>query len=240
VPGAIAAAVGVTVEGRRPVLDLVADRLVDSHVLIVIDNLEQVLAAAPDLGRLLARCPGTQLLVTSRRVLRLRGEHDVPLGPLGLPPAGADGPEAVGAAPAVQLFVDRALEADPSFTVDGASALAVTEVVRRIEGVPLAIELVAARVRTPAAGGPAPAAGQGSARRARRSIRGTPWTPGWPAPATRGRGSPNPSDRPPGPPGRGRRPVPGTGPAVRRAGVPAVGAARRRTGRRDRAWAVVR
>ncbi|MET0765132.1 MAG: DUF4062 domain-containing protein [Blastococcus sp.] len=148
VPGAVAAAVGVAIQGRRPVLDQVADRLAGNRLLIVVDNLEQVLGAAPELGRLLARCPGTQLLVTSRRVLRLRGEHDVPLGPLGLPPAGDDAPGTVGAAPAVELFLDRARQADPAFTVDDASEGAVAEVVRRLEGVPLAIELVAARVRT--------------------------------------------------------------------------------------------
>ena len=85
VPGAIAAAVGVAVEGRRPVLDLVADRLAGSHVLLLLDNVEQVLGAAPELARLLAHCPRTQLLVTSRSLLRLRGEHDVPLGPLARP-----------------------------------------------------------------------------------------------------------------------------------------------------------
>ncbi|WP_167762088.1 DUF4062 domain-containing protein [Blastococcus sp. CT_GayMR20] len=148
VPGAIAAAVGVSVEGRRPVLDLVADRLTGKRVLILVDNLEQVLDAAPELGRLLSRCPDTQLLVTSRRLLRVRGEHDVPLGPLGLPRTGKTDPGTIADAPAVQLFLDRAREADPDFTVDGASATAVAEVVRRLEGLPLAIELVAARVRT--------------------------------------------------------------------------------------------
>jgi predicted ATPase len=147
VAGAVAAAVGVAAEGRGPVLDLVADRLAGNHVLIVVDNLEQVLDAAPELGRLLARCPATQLLVTSRRVLRLRGEHGVPLGPLGLPQDGGGGPAAAAVAPAVQLFLDRARQADPAFTVDDASAGAVAAVVRRLDGVPLAIELVAARVR---------------------------------------------------------------------------------------------
>jgi predicted ATPase len=148
VAGAVAAAVGVVAEGHRPVLDLVADRLAGNRVLIVVDNFEQVLDAAPELDRLLARCPRTQLLVTSRRVLRLRGEHGVPLGPLGLPQGPDGGTDAAAVAPAVQLFLDRARQADPAFTVDGGSAGAVAEVVRRLEGVPLAIELVAARVRT--------------------------------------------------------------------------------------------
>lgn len=148
VPATIAAAVGVPVEGPRPVLDQVADRLAGSRVLIVVDNLEQVLGAVPDLARLLARCPGIQLLVTSRRVLRLRGEHDVPLGPLGLPRADDGDPGSIAGAPAVELFLARAQQADPAFAVDDSSADAVAEVVRRLEGLPLAIELVAARVRT--------------------------------------------------------------------------------------------
>jgi len=147
VPSAVAAAVGVSAEGRRPVLDQVADRLAGHRALLVLDNVEQVLGAGPELGRLLAHCPQTQLLVTSRSLLRLRGEHDVPLGPLPLPAAGAKGDD-VGASPAVQLFVERARQVDPAFSLDGRTTAAVAEVVRRLEGLPLAVELVAARVRT--------------------------------------------------------------------------------------------
>jgi predicted ATPase len=147
VPGAVAAAVGVSVEGRRPVLDQVADRLAGHRALLVLDNVEQVLGAAPELARLLAHCPNTQLLVTSRSLLRLRGEHDLPLGPLPVPAAGARGDE-VSAAAAVQLFVERARQVDPAFSLGGSTAAAVAEVVRRLEGLPLAVELVAARVRT--------------------------------------------------------------------------------------------
>ena len=93
VPAAIAAAVGVSAEGHRPLLDLVADRLAGRRVLLVLDNAEHVLAAAPDLGRSCSpRCPATQLLVTSRSLLGLRGEHDVPLGPLAVPAAGDERP----------------------------------------------------------------------------------------------------------------------------------------------------
>ena len=147
VPGAIAAALGVSVEGRRPVLDLVADRIAGRHVLLLLDNVEQVLGAATEFTRLLASCPRTQLLVTSRSLLRLRGEHDVPLGPLDVPARGASR-AATAEAPAVSLFVERARAADPSFVLDDATAEAVAEVVRRLEGLPLAVELVAARVRT--------------------------------------------------------------------------------------------
>jgi predicted ATPase len=145
---AVADALGVSPEGSRPVLDLVADRIAARRVLLVLDNAEQVVAAAPGLARLLAHCPGTQLLVTSRILLGLRGEHDVPLGPLAVPAAGAARAEDVTGSPAVQLFVARARRADPSFTVTDANAGAVAEVVRRLDGLPLALELVAARVRT--------------------------------------------------------------------------------------------
>jgi predicted ATPase len=148
VPRLVAAAVGVLPEGERPVLDLVVDRLAGRRVLIVVDNAEQVLDAAPGLGWLLSRVRGAQLLVTSRSVLGLRGEQDVPLGPLAVPAAGESRPEVVTAAPAVQLFTARARRADPSFAVTERTAPAVAELVRRLEGLPLALEVAAARVRT--------------------------------------------------------------------------------------------
>jgi predicted ATPase len=148
VPSAVAAAVGVVAEGSCPVLELVADRLAGRRVLLVVDNAEQVLGAAPDLGRLLSRCPGTQLLVTSRSLLGLRGEHDVPLGPLDVPPEWEFRPDVVRTSPAVELFAARARRADPAFAITERTAGPVAEVVRRLEGLPLALELVAARVRT--------------------------------------------------------------------------------------------
>ncbi|MGY1685466.1 ATP-binding protein [Geodermatophilus sp. SYSU D00867] len=144
VPAAVAEAVGVSAEGSRPLLDQVADRLAGRRALLVVDNLEQVAGAAPDLAALLARCPLTQLLVTSRAVLRLRGEHDVPIEPLRTPAADDD----PGSAPAVELFVARARQADPSFALTAATAGPVAELVRRLDGLPLAVELAAARVRT--------------------------------------------------------------------------------------------
>ncbi|MGY1823834.1 DUF4062 domain-containing protein [Geodermatophilus sp. SYSU D00079] len=148
VPVAVAAALGVTAEGRRPLLDLVGERLGGLRALLVVDNAEQVLDAAPAAAPLLARCPRTQLLVTSRAVLGLRGEHDVPLGPLAVPPPEEERPDRVRDAPAVALFAARAQRADPSFAVTDATAATVAEVVRRLDGLPLAVELAAARVRT--------------------------------------------------------------------------------------------
>ncbi|MGY1605706.1 MULTISPECIES: ATP-binding protein [unclassified Geodermatophilus] len=148
VPAAVAEAVGVAAEGRRPLLDLVADRLAGRRALLVVDNLEHVTAAVPGLATLLARCPSTQLLVTSRTVLRLRGEHDVPIEPLGTPAPGDAGVADVTGVPAVDLFVARAQQADPGFALTEATAGPVAELVRRLDGLPLAVELAAARVRT--------------------------------------------------------------------------------------------
>src|SRR5262249_38524395 len=117
----------------------------------VLDNLEQVVGAAADLGQLLARCPGVVILATSRTVLGLRAEREYPVLPL---PAGAmaDRSSAVLAEelmawPAVALFVDRAQRVGPGFALTGANAAAVAEICRRLEGLPLAIELAAARTR---------------------------------------------------------------------------------------------
>jgi predicted ATPase len=148
VPAAIAAATGVAAEGHRPLLEQVADRLGGRRALLVLDNAEHVVAAAAGLGALLARCPATQLLVTSRTLLRLHGEHDVPLSPLPVPGPGVEGAAAVTATAAVELFVDRARRVDPSFTVTDEGAAALADVARRLDGLPLALELAAARVRT--------------------------------------------------------------------------------------------
>ncbi len=147
VPATVAGALGVPAQGRRPLLDVITERLAGRRALLVVDNAEQVLAAAPAAAALLAHCPGTQLLVTSRTVLGLRGEQDVPLGPLPVPAPGDADPDRVRANPAVALFVARAQRADPAFALRDADVPAVAEVVRRLDGLPLALELAAARSR---------------------------------------------------------------------------------------------
>jgi predicted ATPase len=134
VPGAIADALGIRAEGSRPLLDVLVDRIGDRRLLLVLDNFEHVIEAAPDVGRLLAACPQLQVLVTSRTVLHLRGEHEVALAPL---PTDA----------AVEVFVQRAQQVRDDFTLDAGSRRAVTQIVERLEGIPLAVELAAARVR---------------------------------------------------------------------------------------------
>ncbi len=143
VPARLADAFGVRSESQRPILDVLADRLGSRRALFVIDNFEQVLPAAPALARLLAACPGLCLLVTSRTALRLRGEHEFPLPPLRTPTADL----AVADSPAVQLFLARARDVRPDFALSADNVWAVGEVCRRLDGVPLAIELAAAQVR---------------------------------------------------------------------------------------------
>jgi predicted ATPase len=131
-------------------LEAVAERLGEEQWLLVLDNLEQVVGAAADLGQLLARCPGVVILATSRTVLGLRAEREYPVHPLPVD-APAD-PSAVPADelmawPAVALFVDRAQAVRPDFALTETNAAAVAEICRRLEGLPMAIELAAARTR---------------------------------------------------------------------------------------------
>jgi predicted ATPase len=151
VPGTMATALGVRPEGNGPALDLLVDRLQGRRVLLVLDNFEQVLGAAPAVATLLAACPEVTVLVTSRTVLRLRGEREVPLASLATPDGGAS-PAAVAGAAAVRLFVARAREVRPDFELTADNAAAVAELSRRLDGIPLALELAAAQLRmlTPA------------------------------------------------------------------------------------------
>jgi predicted ATPase/class 3 adenylate cyclase len=144
----IAQTLGVREVAGRPLLDSLKDALRDKRLLLVLDNFEQVLPAAPLVSDLLAGCPRLKILTTSRAVLRVSGEKDYPVPPLALPEAGgalaADG---VSRYPAVALFVERALDARPDFVVTDESAATAVEICTRLDGLPLAIELAAARVR---------------------------------------------------------------------------------------------
>ena len=143
--------VGATAEGNRAPLDVAIDHLRGQRMLLLIDNFEQVLEAGPALATLLDACPGVSALVTSRRPLRLRGERQVAVEPLALPAAPTEvgtAPRAVEAvlrSPAVALFVERAQRVHPRFVVGPGNVDATADLVRRLDGLPLAIELVAAR-----------------------------------------------------------------------------------------------
>jgi predicted ATPase len=151
-PGLVLAAIGraasADLAGTGSPLGALAETFADGAWLLVLDNLEQVVQVAPDLGELLARCPGLAMLATSRTALGLRAEREYPVPPLPLPadPVSASVAE-VAASPAVALFVDRARAVRPGFALTEGNARAVAEICRRLEGLPLAIELAAARTR---------------------------------------------------------------------------------------------
>ena len=145
---AIGRAVGANLAGAGSPLAVLAETFGDGAWLLVLDNLEQVVQAAPGLGELLARCPGVAILATSRTVLGLRAEREYPVPPLPLPTgSGAASVAEVAASPAVAQFVDRARAVRPGFNLTRGNAAAVAEICRRLEGLPLAIELAAARTR---------------------------------------------------------------------------------------------
>ncbi len=131
----------------RDALDRLLESLVDKETLVVLDNCEHLVEAAARLAdQLLARCPDLRILATSREPLSILGEALYPVPPLGRPSGGSSPAEALQSA-AVQLFVDRAVAARPGFVVDEGNVAAVTEICRRLDGLPLAIELAAARLR---------------------------------------------------------------------------------------------
>ncbi len=144
----IGRAAGADLSGAGSPLEALAERCGDDAWLLILDNLEQVVEAAADLGELLARCPGVAILATSRTSLGLRGEHEYPVPPLP-PPADQDAVpvQRLAVSPAVALFVDRANAVRPGFALTATNAAAVAEICRRLEGLPLAIELAAARTR---------------------------------------------------------------------------------------------
>ncbi len=117
------------------------------QLLVVVDNVEQLMAAAPLTERILEMAPGLKVLATSREPLRIRGERAVSLGPLAVPePDAALDPTTLGAVSAVAFFVECGREAQPDFALTAANVGAVAEICRRLDGLPLALELAAARL----------------------------------------------------------------------------------------------
>jgi predicted ATPase len=145
VPIAVARALRVNPVGKETEVHAIRDFFGDRDALLVLDNFEQVAEAAPFVTELLSSCPGLVALVTSRAVLRLGGEHEFTVDPLGVP---ADGPpDSLSEYESVRLFIARARAARPDFRMDDENAAAVAEICRRLDGLPLAIELAAARVK---------------------------------------------------------------------------------------------
>ncbi|RCV49573.1 BTAD domain-containing putative transcriptional regulator [Marinitenerispora sediminis] len=160
VPQAVAAALGLRDAALLPPLvtggppppadaaERLAAALAERRLLLVLDNCEHVVVAAARLaGRLLGTCPALRVLATSREPLGITGETLCPVPPLALPPPGVPAAEAPRF-PAVRLFAERAAAVRPGFTVNGGSAEAVLHICRALDGLPLAIELAAARLRS--------------------------------------------------------------------------------------------
>jgi predicted ATPase/DNA-binding XRE family transcriptional regulator len=146
VPATIARALGLSEAGGPPIFEQVIRRLSDAEMLLVLDNFEQVVSAGPLVADIMAEVPGCKFIVTSREALHLRGEQVYPVPPLGLPAPPEVQPAALLSAPAVALFVQRAREIDPSFALTEENAAHVAAICYRVEGLPLAIELAAARI----------------------------------------------------------------------------------------------
>jgi predicted ATPase/class 3 adenylate cyclase len=148
VPATIANAVGIKTEGVRPVMDTLTEQLRDREMLIVLDNFERVLPSAPAVGELLDAGPRLRMLATSREPLHVAGEKELAVPPLALPdPDAAASPDDLLRTEAVGLFVQRATAVDPEFHLTDENAEAVADLCRRLDGLPLAIELAASRVK---------------------------------------------------------------------------------------------
>jgi predicted ATPase/transcriptional regulator with XRE-family HTH domain/TolA-binding protein len=143
--GAIAHRLGVDERDATPLPDLLTASLRARRLLVLLDNFEHLLAAREAVLALLEACPRVVVLVTSRVALQVRGGREYPIAPLALPEVAAP-PETLPISPAVELFVERASATGTELALDAETATTVAEICRRLEGLPLAIELAAARV----------------------------------------------------------------------------------------------
>ena len=148
VPSTIAHSLGVQVSGSEMPLLRVLDHIKGKRMLLVLDNFEQILPAAPVVGQLLGASPALKVIASSRAPLRISGEQEFPVPPLELPdPERLPAIEVLAQSDAVRLFIERAMAVRPDFRVTPENAAAVAEIVYRLDGLPLAIELAAARVK---------------------------------------------------------------------------------------------
>jgi predicted ATPase len=148
VVSAVAGTLGVKEAGEQPLLESLEDYLHEKRMLLLVDNFEQVLEAAPMVAELLSAAPNLKVLATSRIPLRLYGEHEYAVPPLVLPDPEQPPPvERPTHYEAVRLFVERAQAAKADFSVTNDNAPAVAQICYRLDGLPLAIELAAARIK---------------------------------------------------------------------------------------------
>ena len=144
----IAQVLDIKESGARPLLDLLTAFLQDKHLMLCLDNFEQLLSAAPHLTDLLSKCPHLTILVTSRAALHVQGEHEFPVPPLAVPDLTQLPPiDTLPHYAAVALFLQRAQAVKPTFQMNSTNARPIAEICVRLDGLPLAIELAAARVK---------------------------------------------------------------------------------------------
>jgi predicted ATPase len=145
---AIAQTIGVRETSNRPLFDEIKSQLRDSTMLLILDNFEQVMAAVPKVGELIRDCARLKLIVTSREALRVRGEHVVPVPPLELPKADLRQMtiKQLKQCEAIQLFAECARKVKNDFILTNENVPVVAEICLHVDGLPLAIELAAARI----------------------------------------------------------------------------------------------
>ncbi|MFN8538968.1 MAG: tetratricopeptide repeat protein [Thermomicrobiales bacterium] len=148
VPLTIARALGIHADAQQPITAAIQAWLRDRDLLLILDNCEQVVAAAPQFARWLGACPGLVIIATSRVMLRLRWEHEYPVAPLALPDPGQPVPPGdLATVPAVALFLDRVRSGHPGFAITDENAAAIATLCQRLDGLPLALELAAQLMR---------------------------------------------------------------------------------------------
>ncbi len=148
VPSTIAQSIGLQDARGRPLMEHLVSQLRERQLLIVLDNFEHLLAGAPVVTRLLQETSAVRILVSSRSSLRVSGEQECPVPPLPVPDPGTrPTPESLADCESVRLFAERAAAAVPGFTITDENASAIAQIARRLDGLPLAIELAAARVK---------------------------------------------------------------------------------------------
>src|SRR6478609_7085458 len=144
---AIAKAIGLPTSESDDLFEIIVQRMRGSNALLLLDNAEQVQGAASILGELLIAVPSLTMLVTSRSPLGLYGEREFPVGPLSLPDVETTELNRLPDFAAIRLFIERAIEVNPAFRLVKENAGAVVEICRKLDGIPLAIELAAARIK---------------------------------------------------------------------------------------------
>jgi predicted ATPase/DNA-binding CsgD family transcriptional regulator len=147
VPSTIARSIGLQDARDRPLMEHLVSQLCGRQLLLVLDNFEHLLAAAPIVTRLLQETGAVRILVSSRSSLRISGEQECPVPPLTVPDETHPTAASLAACESVRLFAERAAAALPGFALDDENAAAIADIARRLDGLPLAIELAAARVK---------------------------------------------------------------------------------------------